>query len=84
MTRAVPGGWEAGRVTWEELVSTALVGADRRAVPPESLLERAAEQVVRMRAGGGRAGAAAAPGGGRDAAARAPRRRGPAGPDARR
>ncbi|MEV5738832.1 DUF5691 domain-containing protein [Microbispora rosea] len=51
MTRAVPGGWEAGRVSWEELVSTALVGADRRAVPPESLLERAAEQVVRMRAG---------------------------------
>ncbi|GGO18572.1 hypothetical protein GCM10010116_37420 [Microbispora rosea subsp. aerata] len=37
--------------SWEELVSTALVGADRRAVPPESLLERAAEQVVRMRAG---------------------------------
>ncbi|MBP2705737.1 hypothetical protein JOL79_18130 [Microbispora sp. RL4-1S] len=37
--------------SWEELVSTALVGADRRAVPPESLLEQAAEQVVRMRAG---------------------------------
>ncbi|WP_182877029.1 DUF5691 domain-containing protein [Microbispora sp. H10670] len=37
--------------SWEELVSTALVGAGRRAVPPESLLERAAEQVVRMRAG---------------------------------
>ncbi|WP_169949541.1 DUF5691 domain-containing protein [Microbispora sp. H11081] len=43
---------------WEELVSTALVGAGRRAVPPEILLERAAEQVVRMRAGRrtGRAG----------------------------
>ncbi|GAB3145198.1 DUF5691 domain-containing protein [Microbispora hainanensis] len=51
MTKAVSGGREAGRVSWEELVSTALVGADRRAVPPESLLERAAEQVVRMRAG---------------------------------
>ncbi|MEV4460747.1 DUF5691 domain-containing protein [Microbispora sp. NPDC049633] len=37
--------------SWEELVSTALVGADRRAVPAESLLEEAAEQVVRTRAG---------------------------------
>ncbi|WP_432923636.1 DUF5691 domain-containing protein [Microbispora sp. CA-135349] len=38
-------------VSWEELVSTALVGAHRRAVPPESLLEQAAEQVIRTRAG---------------------------------
>lgn len=37
--------------SWEELVSTALVGAERRAVSPASLLEQAAEQVVRMRAG---------------------------------
>ncbi|MBX6382587.1 MAG: hypothetical protein IRZ07_06370, partial [Microbispora sp.] len=47
---AVPARAEAA-APWEELLSIALVGADRRGVPPESLLEQAAEQVVRMRAG---------------------------------
>ncbi|MEW9529835.1 DUF5691 domain-containing protein [Microbispora sp. NPDC049125] len=37
--------------SWEELVSAALVGAERRAVPPGSVLEQAAVQVVRGRAG---------------------------------
>lgn len=47
-------------VTWEELVSAALVGTDRRSLTPSSaaptaapihLLEQAATEVVRMRAG---------------------------------
>ncbi|MFC0556291.1 DUF5691 domain-containing protein [Planotetraspora thailandica] len=37
--------------SWEELVSAALVGADRRSVPAVRLLEDAAVQVTRARAG---------------------------------
>ncbi|MCT9929363.1 DUF5691 domain-containing protein [Planotetraspora sp. A-T 1434] len=37
--------------SWEELVSAALVGAERRAVPPAGLLEEAAVCVTRRRAG---------------------------------
>jgi len=36
---------------WEELVATALVGAERRAVDPAGLLEEAAVELVRARAG---------------------------------
>jgi hypothetical protein len=37
--------------SWNDLVSTALVGADRRGVSAAGLLEQAAVEVVRMRAG---------------------------------
>jgi hypothetical protein len=37
--------------TWEDLVSTALVGTDRRSASPGEVLEQAAVQVVRARAG---------------------------------
>ncbi|GAA4560057.1 DUF5691 domain-containing protein [Planotetraspora kaengkrachanensis] len=37
--------------SWEDLVSTALVGADRRSASPGEVLEQAAVEVVRARAG---------------------------------
>jgi hypothetical protein len=52
----------ASNTSWEELVSGALVGADRRSVPPAGLLEEAAVQVTLARAGQRpRAGLAPAP-----------------------
>ncbi|MEV0968147.1 DUF5691 domain-containing protein [Microtetraspora glauca] len=53
-----PGGNGQDAATWEDLVSAALVGTDRRpvpgrpsVVPPVDLLEQAAVRVMRVRAG---------------------------------